>query len=260
MNPRKTVLITGGAGSLGRAFVRLLEPDHDLIVVDSSEWAVAELKSSYRSVVCHVGDFADYPLSGMEDVIIHCAAYKHVDLGESHPASYVRNNLTKTADLYEKVRMGITRLLYVSTDKAVEPVSAYGATKMLAERMTWEIGGQVARLGNILDSSGSVLPLWEKAILEKRPIPLTDPAMTRWMLDVDGAARQIWNGFNEGRRLIVPDMGQPVRLPDLMAKVLLAHGYAKGSDYLPGVEVIGARPGEKLHEKLLWDHEISKGL
>lgn len=252
---RKTVLITGGAGSLGRAFVKLLEPDHEVVVTDSSEWAMAELQALYPTVRCVLGDFTDYPLSGMEDVIIHAAAYKHVELGERNPASFVTNNLTKTVEFYEKVCQSITRLLYISTDKAVEPASVYGATKFLAERLTWEISGQVARLGNILSSSGSVIPLWEKAIAENRPIPITDPSMTRYMIGADEAVSQIWEQFEAGRKLIIPEMGEPVRILDMMSEVLKRHGFEKGSDYLPGVEVIGKRPGEKTHEKLIWDYE-----
>lgn len=251
------VLITGGAGSLGRAFVKLLEPDHDVIVVDSSEWALAELKAMYPTVECNLGNFQDYPLTGMEDIVIHCAAYKHVELGERQPSSFVANNLTATSRFYETLRQSLTRVLYISTDKAVEPISVYGATKFIAERMTWEIGGQVARLGNLLSSSGSVIPLWEKAITEKRPIPITDPEMTRYVISCDVAAKEIWEGCMEGKRLIVPDMGEPIRILDMMAEVLERHGYAKASDYGPGVEVIGARAGEKKFEKLVWDSELT---
>lgn len=254
---RKRILITGGAGSLGRAFVRLLAPDHDLTVVDSSEWAVAELSLEFPGVRFYLGDFADYPLSGYDDAVIHLAAYKHVDLGEASPSAFVENNLVKTMRLYERVAPSLSRLLYVSTDKAVEPVSAYGATKMLAEMLTWQAGGQVARLGNILESRGSVIPTWEKAIAEMRPIPITDPEMTRYLIEDSSAAAQIWTRFEEGARLIIPDMGEPVRVLDMMAEVLRRHGYAKAADYAPGVEVIGVRPGEKRHEKLAWDHELS---
>lgn len=255
---QKTVLITGGAGSLGRAFVRLLEPDQDVIVVDSSEWALAELKGMHPGVECHLGRFADYPINGMEDVVIHLAAYKHVELGESDVTGFVRNNLTDTVEFYSKLQQGITRLLYVSTDKAVEPVSVYGATKFIAERLTYEISGQVARLGNISNSTGSVIPLWEAAIAQNLPIPITDPEMTRYSITADEAAEQVWAQFMAGRRLIVPDMGEPKRILDMMAEVLFSHGYLKASHYGPGVTVIGRRPGEKVHEKLLWDRELAE--
>jgi FlaA1/EpsC-like NDP-sugar epimerase len=252
---QQTVLITGGAGSLGRAFVSLLSPEYNVIVVDNNEWAVAELKAEMPQVATYLGDFDTYPLTGFEDIIIHAAAFKHVEIGEAQPSSFVYNNLTKTMRLYEKVQHGITRVLYISTDKAVEPVSVYGATKFIAERLTLEIGGQVARLGNILLSSGSVIPRWEKAITENRPIPITDAAMTRYMITAEDAVREVWEQFLEGRMLCVPEMGEPKRILDIMTEVLGKHGYKKGSDYTPGVELIGMRRGEKLHEKLIWDHE-----
>lgn len=256
MDFKKEILITGGAGSLGKAFVDLLQDQHTVTVVDNNEWAVAELKSHYPRVTCHLGDFEQYPLSGSEDVIIHAAAYKHVNLGECLASSFVKNNLSKTLKFYEQIRHGITRLLYISTDKSVEPVSVYGATKFLAERLTWEINGQVARLGNILSSSGSVIPTWEKAIIEKRPIPITDERMTRYSIEDKEAVEEIWAQFLAGNRLIVPSMGEPKRILDLMAEVLKRHGYEKASDYTPGVELVGMRPGEKLYEKLFWDSEL----
>lgn len=251
----RTILITGGAGTLGRAFVALLSPENEVIVVDSSEWAIAELKRDYPGVECILGDFVEYPLSGYEDIIIHAAAYKHVDLGERQPTTFVTNNLTKTIELYEKVRQGITRVLYISTDKAVEPISVYGATKFLAERLTFELGGQVARLGNLLSSSGSVIPLWEKAIAEQRPIPVTDPEMTRYVLEADDAAVQVWAQFLEGRRLCIPEMGDPKRILDILSDVIKRHGYEGVEDYSPGVEIVGKRAGEKRAEKLVWDSE-----
>lgn len=201
-------------------------------------------------------DFVDYPLSGYEDVIIHCAAYKHVDIGERQPTTFVTNNLTKTVKFYEKVRQGITRVLYISTDKSVEPISVYGATKFLAERLTTEIGGQCARLGNILSSSGSVIPTWEKAITDLKPIPITDPEMTRYCIEDYDAVFQVWEQFNEGRQLIIPKMGDPKRIMDILSDVLHRHGYPNVTKYTPGIEVIGKRPGEKKNEVLCWPSEL----
>lgn len=254
---RRIIVITGGAGSLGQAFIAHLHDENDIIVVDSNEWAIAELKAKYPDITCVLADFIDFPVTGYEDIVIHCAAYKHVELGEANPGSFVDNNLAKTMQLYAKLQMGLTRVLYISTDKAVEPISVYGATKYIAEHLTWEIGGQVARLGNILSSSGSVIPLWEQAIAEKKPIPITDPGMTRYMISAPAAVEHIWEMFEKKQRLIIPEMGDPVRILDMMSAVLFKHGYDKASDYAPGVEVIGMRPGEKMHEKLVWDKELA---
>lgn len=254
---RKTVVITGGCGSLGRAFIEYLRHDYEVIAIDNNEWAVAECRHLYPEATYWLGDFEKYPFSGMEDVIVHAAAYKHADLGESNASSFVRNNLLKTMELYEEARHTLARILYISTDKAVEPIGVYGATKMLSESLTREIGGSVARLGNILQSSGSVIPTWETQIAASQPITITDPMMTRYSIEASDAVKDIWERFLLGERLIVPQMGEPVRILDMMATVLGRHGYGKASDYSPGVTVIGMRPGEKLHEKLYWDNEIA---
>lgn len=252
---KQTVLITGGAGSLGRAFVRLLHEKYKVIVVDSSEWALAETKGLYPDCTYWLGDFTDYPLSGYEDYIIHAAAYKHVELGEQMPREVVRNNISKTIEFYEKVEHSLARLLYISTDKAVEPTSVYGASKFIAERLTQNVRGSVARLGNILVSSGSVIPLWEEAIAKGKPVRITDERMTRYFIEDFDAANQIWHEFIQGKELIIPKMGEPIRILDLLTEVLKRHGYSSPEEYPGGVEIIGMRPGEKLSEKLMWENE-----
>ena len=252
---KQTVLLTGGAGSLGTAFVRLLHDEYDLIVVDNNEWAIAELKGKYPNVKVWLGEFYDYPLSGYEDFIIHAAAYKHVHLGEALPRDFIRNNLINTIKFYEKAEQTLAKILYISTDKAVEPISVYGATKYLAERLTYDVGGAVARLGNILKSSGSVVPTWEQQIEAKVPITITDERMTRYMIEDSDAVNQVWNEFKKGEVLIIPKMGEPFRIMDMLTQVLERHGYATPEQYEPGVTFIGIKPGEKLSEKLRWDHE-----
>lgn len=245
-----TVLITGGAGSLGRGFVQLLSKTHAVTVVDSNEWAVAELRSLFPEVRVILGDFVT--VGGYFDYIIHAAAYKHVNLGEEQVPAFIDTNLSKTVSFYGQVTT--PNLLYISTDKAVEPISTYGATKMIAERLTWSSGGKVARLGNILNSSGSVIPIWEQAIAAGDPIPITDTRMVRYFIEVDDAASYIWKQFTGSSNLIVPPM-QQVPLTELLDKVLLKHGFSSLAAYGPGTKTIGLRPGEKLEEKLFWPGE-----
>ena len=252
----KTVLITGGAGSLGKAFVKLLHKDYHVVVVDNSEWAISELQTEFPDLSTVLADFSTMPLAEDYDFVIHCAAYKHVGLGEENVAEFIDNNLTKTVEFYkrlDKIRVG--QLLYISTDKAVEPISAYGMTKALAERLTWQIGGQVARSGNFIGSSGSVIPVWEKQIREGKPVSITDERMVRYVIDLDEGAKQIWAKFLENERLIVPEMRE-VRIMDLLADVLKRHAYMNPQAYEPGVTVIGIGAGEKLREKLKWDDEL----
>lgn len=252
-----TVLITGGAGSLGKAFVRLLHNKHNVIVVDNNEWACAALQSEFPDVTVLMKDFEKYRFDdNPADVVIHCAAYKHVDLGELNPHSFIENNVTKTGKLFALCQQFNVDILFISTDKAVEPISTYGFTKALGERLAWHYGGKVARLGNILNSSGSVIPVWEQAIEEKKPIRITDERMTRYLIEDIDAVSQIWDGYLKGKRLIIPHMDEPVRLLDILLQVFQRHGYKEAADYEPGALIIGMRPGEKLHEKLRWDSEL----
>ena len=251
------VCITGGAGSLGRAFVKYLVEDHELVIVDSNEWAVAELQQQYPDMTIHLMDFADYDFHDAPDILIHLAAYKHVNLGETNVASFVTNNVTKTQELFRKAKEMATEILFVSTDKAVEPISLYGFTKAIGERLATHFHGSVARLGNIMASSGSVIPTWEAAIAERRPLVVTDPNMTRYMISAEDAVDQIWRQFNQGKKLIIPEMGDPKPLMSIVQDILRKHNYPSVEAYEPGIHVIGRRPGEKLHEQLNWTGERS---
>lgn len=241
------VLITGGAGSLGTAFYNRLKEDHRVVIVDNNEWAVA--KMGYEHSI--LDDFWNIDVSHY-DVVIHCAAYKHVNLGEDNPDAFIENNIVKTSDLFRKCADAGVRFLFISTDKAVEPISLYGMTKAIGEKLALYYGGYIARCGNLLSSSGSVIPLWEKAIEEEQPIPITDERMVRYFSEMHEAANEIWNQFMEGERIIIP-AHKKIRMLDMLTEVLKKHGYKKASDYKPGVHVIGMRPGEKLEEKLEWD-------
>ncbi|MHB8482780.1 MAG: polysaccharide biosynthesis protein [Nitrospiria bacterium] len=246
------ILITGGAGSLGKEFVRLLHKDKRLTVVDNSEWACAELRQEFPDVEIVLADFNGDDYNKAFNYVIHCAAYKHVDLAEDNVSAIIANNLTATAEFYRELLCN--KVLYISTDKAVEPISVYGASKMIIERLTWSMGGSVARCGNFLGSSGSVIPVWEKAIREGKPIPVTDEKMVRFVSDPKKAVKEIWTDFLAGKTLIIPSTRE-VRLMDLLTEVLRKHKFMNPGAYVPGVRVIGVRPGEKLVEKLRWDYE-----
>lgn len=251
----KTVLITGGAGSLGKEFVRLLHESYKVYVVDNSEWALAELQHEFPDIVTILDDFSSVSATAPIDYVIHCAAYKHVNIGEDNVSSFIENNLVKTIKFYE--RMYPAKILYISTDKAVEPISAYGATKMLAERLTTQQGGAVARCGNFLGSSGSVVPLWEKQIKEKTPVTLTDPNMIRYVCDTAESAREIWERFLGGEQLIIPQ-NRRLTLIEFITEIFQKHGYPGYEDYKPGIKIIGVRPGEKMEEKLKWEWEVKE--
>lgn len=240
------ILITGGAGTLGAEFARqLLEQGKDVLVVDNCEWAIAQM-FDHPKLIKKLADFCN--VTGEYELIIHCAAYKHVDLIENNQDEALVNNVEKTHRLYTNCK---GKILFISTDKAVEPKSYYGELKRTGEQMTFDFNGIVARLGNIISSSGSVIPKWEKCIDDGVLLPITDPNMTRYMIPVDKAVKSILCLYPNAKRgqVIIPEMGEPIKLTELAKQVCDKRGV------LLKYKVIGLRPGEKMHEKLKWDSE-----
>lgn len=237
------VLITG-AGTLGKAFAaHLYSAGYNITLVDNNEWALAALNGApYKRLLdSYVNvDWAAY------DLVIHTAAYKHVDLCEKNKKACRYNNVNLYGLALTKA-CGQAQVLFISTDKAVEPLSVYGKTKEAGEKLTKEYGGLIARLGNIKLSTGSVIPIWEQTKAEGKPLPVTDPEMSRYMIDVDEAVAKIWALYPQASAgdVIIPAMGDPIRLGDLIHS--LYPGYPQA--------IIGKRPGEKQHEKLKWDTE-----
>jgi len=246
------ILITGGAGSLGKAFVKLLHKKHHIIVIDNNEWAVAELEAQYPNIEIYLKDIEKYSFNQHPcEVLIHCAAYKHINLGEDNPHAFIDNNLSKTGKLFAEAYKYNVDIIFISSDKAVEPISTYGFTKALGEKLATHYNGYVVRLGNILSSSGSVIPVWEKAIKERRPIPVTDTEMKRYVIEENEAVKAIWRGYKAGEKLIIPKCRE-INILNLLSKVLKKHNRkVKKVD----IKVIGIRPGEKIKEKLKWEWE-----
>ena len=253
----RRIIITGGAGSLGKAFVKLLMNSNEVIVIDNNEWALAELDLPVEK---YLMDFSDWKFDEIPcDVILHLAAYKHINLGEDNVNTFVENNINKTQKLFEEAYKFDVDVLFMSTDKAVEPISVYGYTKAIGESLAKEYDFAIARCGNILSSSGSVIPTWEKAIEDKQPIPITDERMTRYFIEDFDAANQIWDMFKAGKKLIIPKC-EKIRLLDLLKMVLNRHGYETPADYEPGIHVTGIRGKEKLEERLVWEGEDGQSI
>ncbi len=247
-----TILITGAGGMLGRAFVKHLQKENEIIAIDNNEWAVAELEQEFPKITIHLKDFQKWRFDQDPcDLVIHCAAYKHVNLGENNVHTFIDNNVRKTAELFAEAYKNNADILFISSDKAVEPISAYGYTKALGELLAKEYNGHIARLGNILSSYGSVIPAWEKSIKENKPIKITDPNMTRYVIDVDKSVKEIWQGYEQKDKLIIPDCRE-VNIMDLLKEVFKKHNI---KDHR--IEYVGIRAGEKMSEKLRWDYEGS---
>ena len=252
---KEKVIITGAGGTLGQEFIKQLVKDCEVEAVDNNEWALAELKEF--KIPLFLMDFSEYPdykLRGK--TIIHCAAYKHVDLCEQNPDSCMDNNYYKSHQFYNDALDNKAKdFIFISTDKAVEPESTYGVSKASMEEIIVEDKlGKIIRLGNIYGSSGSVIPLWEKAIAEEKPLPITDLKMKRYFIPAADAVSKILDLIPkmEQGQIGIPAMGREVTLAELKDKILQIHGL-DSVDY--PIKVIGKRPGEKMQEKLVNDDE-----
>jgi FlaA1/EpsC-like NDP-sugar epimerase len=271
----KKVLITGAAGSIGSELCRqiaLFRP-RKLILYDRAESALYflahELSSSRLAfeIVPVVGDILDRPLleetlrEHPPDVVYHAAAYKHVPLMEDQPLESIRNNLFGTeVTALAAQRAGAKKFVLISTDKAVRPVGVMGMTKNAAERLLLSLSGgptvfTAVRFGNVLGSSGSVIPLFQRQIAMGGPVTVTDPEATRYFMLVSEAAQLVLQAgmMGVGGDIFFLDMGEPMRIMDMAENLIRLHGFAPQRD-VP-VEVIGLRHGERLSEELVMDQE-----
>jgi FlaA1/EpsC-like NDP-sugar epimerase len=196
------------------------------------------------------------------DAVFHAAAYKHVPMMERNPGEALRTNVTGTRTVAEAaVRHQAGVFVLVSTDKAVEPVCMMGISKRLAELTLQLMKNQTAtriltvRFGNVLDSSGSVLPLFREQIERGGPVTVTHAEVTRLFMTVPEAVQLILQAASMGRggEVFVLDMGRPIRIVDLAKALIRMYGLTPGKDI--EIAITGLRPGERLFEKLLNDHE-----
>jgi FlaA1/EpsC-like NDP-sugar epimerase len=191
-------------------------------------------------------------------VIFHAAAYKHVGLMEVNPVEAVRNNALATRLLARLAgEHGVRAFVLVSTDKAVAPATVMGASKALAEYAVEEMSARFAgtryasvRFGNVLGSSGSVVPIFRRQIARGGPVTVTDERMTRYFMTIPEAVQLIIRSGSLGRggEIFVLEMGEPVEIMQLARDMIQLSGLEPGSDI--AIEVVGRRPGEKLHEEL----------
>lgn len=266
----KSVIVTGAGGSIGGELVKQILPlgPQTLVLADRSENALYELErrltpARRRGVrvvreLCDVGDPAvvDALLRReAPDFVVHAAAYKHVPLGEDHPSEYVRNNCLATLRLAMACeRADVNRFVFISTDKAINPTSVMGASKRAAEialidfaqRASMEIS--IVRFGNVLGSSGSVVPLFMEQIAGAGPVTVTHPEATRYFLRASEAVSLVLQAMRVGAsgQICMLDMGDPIRIIDLARDLIRLSGH-RVEDI--EIEYIGLRPGEKLAEE-----------
>ncbi|WP_306024842.1 polysaccharide biosynthesis protein [Oceaniradius stylonematis] len=281
----RSVMVTGAGGSIGSELCRQLidcRPSR-IVLFERSEFALYEIERTLRpsaeqagiALVATLGSVIDRPSvdavieTEKVDIILHAAAYKHVPLVESNELEGVRNNVLGTRTVAEAARDArIERFILVSTDKAVRPTNIMGATKRLAELIVQDIQGRGAvtrfsmvRFGNVLGSSGSVVPLFQQQIRRGGPVTVTHADVTRYFMTIPEAARLVLlaGAYSEGGDLFVLDMGSPVKIVDLARRMIgLANRTVRDEANPDGdIEIVftGLRPGEKLFEELLIDDD-----
>lgn len=271
----KTVLITGGGGSIGSELCRKLIPlqPERIVLYDISENYMYDLASELRmkygaslkdKLILCVGSIRDAQRLDevfslyRPQVVLHAAAHKHVPLMEDCPDQAVKNNVFGTwLTAQAAVKHHVERFVLISTDKAVNPTNVMGATKRLAEMIIEALNAQTeteftaVRFGNVLGSHGSVVPLFERQIRSGGPVTLTHPDIIRYFMTIPEAASLVLQAASiaKGGELFVLDMGRPVKIRELAERMIQLYAPRNGTR----VEIVytGLRPGEKLYEELL---------
>jgi len=261
----RRVLVTGGGGSIGSEIVRQIaayQPSR-LLVLDRDEThlfdAMAAIDGRGEAVLLDVRD-----RDGMlrlfrreqPEIVFHAAANKHVPLLESHPQEAASTNVLGTANLVEAARaVGVPRVVFISTDKAVNPSSVMGASKAVGEQLVLADAPAGAawcavRFGNVLGSRGSVVPTFMRQIRQGGPVTVTHPDVTRYFMSIPEAVQLVLqaSALAQDRDVFMLEMGEPVRIMDLAARMVSLAGLRVGADI--EVRVTGLRPGEKLAEEL----------
>ena len=272
----RTVLVTGAGGSIGSELCRQIArfAPSRIVLFDASEFALYSIEQEFRDRLPHakvaavIGDAKDAARVGevfaryRPDVVFHAAAYKHVPLMEEENASQaVANNVLSTLVVARAAqRSGAGKFVLVSTDKAVNPVNVMGASKRLAELVCQALqpAGStqfvIVRFGNVLGSTGSVVPRFREQIARGGPVTVTHPEIQRYFMSIPEAAQLVLQAglMGQGGEIYVLDMGEPVKIADLAREMIRLSGFSEADIR---IEYSGLRPGEKLYEEPLADAE-----
>lgn len=268
------VLVTGAGGSIGSEICRQVIQSNPacLILLGHGENSIYEIAQQLSKVtdiplIKVIGDIRDRDAMNtimhkyQPHIVYHAAAHKHVPLMEDNPAESIKNNVFGTKNVADAAKNAkVERFVMISSDKAVDPPNIMGATKRVAELVIQQLAKNsttkfaVVRFGNVLGSRGSVIPLFQKQIQKGGPITLTDARMTRYFMTIPEAARLVLqaSSLSKGGEVFILDMGEPVKIMDLAKNLIRLSGLP-----LQQIQIVetGIRPGEKLHEVLLGEHE-----
>jgi FlaA1/EpsC-like NDP-sugar epimerase len=279
----KVVMVTGAGGSIGSELCRQIVRNGPsaIVLLDQSEFALYNIERELKSIARIEGMQVDvHPMLGSVvhrrrnevimrsfgvNIVYHAAAYKHVPLVENNIMEGLQNNVMGTWHCAEAaIASGVDRFVLVSTDKAVRPTNVMGASKRLAELVLQGLAQRqdrtifsMVRFGNVLGSSGSVVPLFRDQIRDGGPVTVTHPDIIRYFMTIPEASQLVLQAgaMGQGGEVFVLDMGEPVRIADLARKMIRLMGLTEKSDANPHGEIeitfTGLRPGEKLYEELL---------
>jgi len=270
----QTILVTGAGGSIGSELCReiLRNSPKLLVLLELNEFSLYHAERKFRSlssipIVPCLGSVQDSSLvkSLLHDhkinTVYHAAAYKHVPLLEGNPLEGLRNNSLGTQTLVKKcIEANVSAFVLISTDKAVRPTNILGASKRIAEMIVQDTARRfpdrrigIVRFGNVLDSSGSVVPLFREQIKKRMPITVTHPEITRYFMSIGEAARLVIQAgaMSKNGEVFLLDMGSSVKIRDLALQMIELSGLIPEKD-IP-LQFTGLRPGEKLYEELLID-------
>ena len=273
----RVVMVTGSAGSIGSEICRQLLrfSPRKLVLIDRSENGQFYMGREFESLLTEteieicIADMNDEPrmrrlfMRHRPEVVFHAAAYKHVPLMEANPGEAIKNTTLATKRLADMANeFEIESFVMVSTDKAVNPTSVMGAAKRVAELYVQSLADSSAcrfvtvRFGNVLDSSGSVVPIFREQVARGGPVTVTDPRMERFFMTIPEASQLVIQAGAMGRggEIFILDMGEPVKIVELAADVIRLSGLRVGEDI--EIQFVGLRPGEKLYEELHVDGEV----
>ena len=262
----KVVLVSGAGGSIGSEICRQCEifGAKKLILLDNSEYNLYAITEEIRDIetvsvmqsVVNKEDLEKTFKLYKPQIVIHAAAYKHVPLVEANIDEAIRNNILGTKNIIDaSIKYGVEKFVMISTDKAVRPTNVMGTTKRICELYAQNSNGQgtdivAVRFGNVLGSSGSVIPKFKKQIEEGKNITVTHPEITRYFMLIPEACELVLQAgaIGSGGEIFILDMGEPIKIVDLAQKMIELSGKPNIK-----IEFSGLRPGEKLYEELLID-------